>query len=161
MALQSATLLRFSSSGDQCSKDRVSFLNYVHLKIVSELPSSGNTLVVTGVEARDENGDLLAGVSGDSGSSYAIIVIPEPSSVLLVACSGLILFLRRRGDQASPIGNRALFEPAFLHHRNVIRHLIWLPRNEFFVTASSSYGVRPRVLSSFGRLTQRKKLRMM
>ncbi len=59
----------------------------------------GNTLQVLGVDLRDSNGNLLTGetITGESGSTYAVIEAPEPSSSALLglACMG-ILFQRIR-----------------------------------------------------------------
>lgn len=57
----------------------------------------GNTLEVIGVDLRDNNGNLLTGdsITGDSGNSYAITLVPEPSSVLLFGFGSLSLAFRR------------------------------------------------------------------
>ncbi|MEM1223987.1 MAG: PEP-CTERM sorting domain-containing protein [Verrucomicrobiota bacterium] len=60
----------------------------------------GNTLEVVGIELRDnDTGILLTGdsVMGESGSTYAITQIPEPSSALLLGLGCACLAFRRSG----------------------------------------------------------------
>lgn len=81
----------------------LSLQSSVNLDTTGIIPVSGNadfgnTLEVIGVELRDnDTGELLTGdsVTGESGSTYAITQIPEPSSLLLFGLSGLGLALRR------------------------------------------------------------------
>lgn len=58
-----------------------------------------NTLVLGGIELRDDNGILQPNgtITSASGTNYDIIAIPEPSAGLLtLSCSALLLARRRR-----------------------------------------------------------------
>jgi hypothetical protein len=58
----------------------------------------GNTLEVVGIDVRDESGTLIpqGTISSDSGQTFNIISIPEPSSSLLAFLGAGFLFRRGR-----------------------------------------------------------------
>lgn len=58
----------------------------------------GNTLELVGVDVRDENGILLSAtqITGESGTTYAITAVPEPTSLALLGLGGLCVLRRRR-----------------------------------------------------------------
>ncbi|MDP0490692.1 MAG: PEP-CTERM sorting domain-containing protein [Verrucomicrobiota bacterium JB023] len=65
---------------------------------ISGTADFGNTLEVIGVDLRDDTGALRTDITitGDSGSNYDVVAIPEPSGSLLLALGSLALLARRR-----------------------------------------------------------------
>jgi hypothetical protein len=60
----------------------------------------GHTVVLDGVEFRDQSGNLLNDVTVSSASGYKYEAVPEPSACLAVG-AGLIGFLKRRRAKAA------------------------------------------------------------
>ena len=80
----------------------LSIQSTVNLNTLDGAPQSGevdlgHTLNVVGIDLRDNTGALLTGdsVTGESGSVYNIVAVPEPSSGLLFLLGASSLALRR------------------------------------------------------------------